>query len=261
MEFTTEIWLTGTDPASDAATAAAPVRRHEVTHLKMRDEPVDLRAYYDAFVEALGTPVDIAEDYANGGRPTGQRWSDIRYDADIDDMVAFRHSKNAQPLHTDESYVSSPAGVMLFYCVNRAPSGGETVYVSGRRLVDHLRVAEPDLLDELLTVDVCYRKADDFKHRPIVTLTDDGRVDLNFNYFCAEPSQDERALALNERFHRWLEDELPAELTLPIALDRGDAVAWHDDVVLHGRNAFHAVATGDRLIWKTGVVLEPSLVS
>ncbi len=255
MDFVTTVTLSGVDPVADAAIAGGPMSEHEVTHMLLENQPEDLRGYYDSLVEALGTPVDIAEDYAAGGAPTGERWAEIRYNAEIPDDVAFRHSKNAQPFHTDESYVSSPAGIMLFYCVNAAPSGGETNYMSGRGLVDYLRGEQPELLEQLQTTDVRYSKAADYKHRPILTIDDDGAVDLNFNYYCADPDQDENALKLNQRFFDFLQHDLPDELVYPVGLRPGDSVAWRDDLVLHGRNAFEAEATSDRLIWKTGVVL------
>jgi alpha-ketoglutarate-dependent taurine dioxygenase len=255
MEFTTTVQLSGGDPEASAATALAPVGQHEVTVMRIHNPPGDLRHYFDRFVESLGTPVEIAEDYATGGKPTGERWAEICYRSDVPDDVAFRHSKNAQPLHTDESYVSSPAGIMLFYCVNAAPTGGETTFVSGHRLVEFLRSHDPALLDRLLSTKVRYSKAGDFKYRPILEMASDGTVDLNFNYYCADPDQEADALDLNQRFFDLLQTGLPDEMVLPVRLGRGDAVAWHDKLVLHGRNAFSATKTGDRLIWKTGIVL------
>ncbi len=219
-------------------------------------DDAELRARYDALVEAVGRPIEIGEDYATGGAPTGNRWSEIRYDADIPDMVAFRHSKNAQPLHTDESYVSSEIGVMLFYCVNAAPRGGETVFVDGPDLVEHLRATDPSLLDDLLGTDVVYQKAGDAKRCPIIRLEHDG-PHLNFNYFCIDPDQERAAVDLNARFHHYLEHILPRELVHPVGLRRGDSVGWRDHLVLHGRNAFEATRSGDRFIWKTGIVLDP----
>ena len=143
---------------------------------------------------------------------------------------------------------------MLFYCVSAAPEGGETVFVSGRALVEHLGSHNPSLLKQLTTINVRFQKASDFKDRPIISLGEDGSVDLNYNYFCADPNQDERALALNQRFHHYIQ-ELPEEIVLPVALQPGEGVTWRDDLVLHGRNSFTATTTGDRWLWKTGIVL------
>jgi len=255
LAFATEVLLTGTNPADDAAALTPALLTHEVVRMRVDEAPSDFRAYYDSLVEALGTPIEIAEDYATGGAPTGERWAEIRYDADIPDMAAFRHSKNAQPFHTDESYVSSPAGIMLFYCENAAPSGGETNYISGQALVEHLRANRPELLEALLTTNVRFEKAQDYKDRPIIVIDDEGRVDLNYNYYCADLNQGVAALELNQQFLDYLHNELPPESVLSIQLAPGESAAWRDDRVLHGRNAFEAHHTNDRLIWKTGVVL------
>ena len=255
MKFSTAVELSGTDISSDATIARTAIRDHEVVRLSPTSIPADLRSYYDALVEAVGTPVNIAEDFANGGAPTGERWSEIRYRSDVPDMDAFRHSKNAQPLHTDESYVSTSAGVMLFYCEAAAPRGGETTFISGRSLIEYMTVEAPELLERLQTINVRFQKASDFKDRPIVQIADDGSVDLNFNFFCLGPDPAPEAEKLNRDFHDFLETRLPAELILPVGLNPGEGVTWRDDLVLHGRNSFDAVNSGDRTIWKTGLIL------
>ncbi len=255
MKFATEVELSGTDPVGDARTLGPALLSHEVVRMSVVETPSDFRQYYDALVESLGTPIDIGEDYATGGAPNGERWAEIRYDADIPDMVAFRHSKNAHPYHTDEAYISSPAGIMLFYCQNAAPAGGETNYVSGRALVDHLSRTNPDLLDRLLSTKVRYEKAGDSRERPIIEIDDEGRVDLNFNFYCADPDQDPASLTLNQEFLDYVQGGLPEEMVLSVSLSPGESAAWRDDRVLHGRNSFTAHKTNDRFIWKTGVVL------
>lgn len=253
--FTTAIELGGTDPVADAAVALPLVRRYEVVRLRLAEQPADLRAYYDVLVEHLGKPIDAAENYEDG-KPTGNRWSDIRYKSDVPDDVAFRHSKNAQPLHTDGSYISDPPDVMLFYCVHAAPSGGATIFVSGLDLVADLEANHPELFERLTSERVVYEKAGDRRDRPIIEIDDGGRVDLNFNYYCAEPDQPAAALELNQAFLEYLQNDLPDEIVLDACLRPGEAVSWQDDRVLHGRTAFEATTTDDRLIWKTGIMLD-----
>jgi len=258
--FHTEIEVDLANPEDAGAAFRDALANHRVVSVRARPGSVDgmdddaLRACYDRVVEAMGEPVDIAESYSEGGAPTGERWSEIRYNHEIPDMEAFRHSKNAQPLHTDESYVSTGIGVMVFYCAQAASSGGETVFVDGPVLAEHLASNDPELFEALTSVTVEYRKADDAKAMPILRV-DGGEPLLNFNYFCVGEQQSQAAIDLNLRFHRYLEDELPQELIHPVGLARGDSVAWRDDLVLHGRNSFAAEKTGDRTIWKTGVIL------
>ena len=251
--------ISGDDVLLDADAVRRALDQAEVIHFPVETSfqtDDELRGYYDQLVESVGTPIDAAEDFRQGGAPTGQRWSEIRYDTEVPDNVAFRFSKNPQPLHTDESYVSSGAGVMLFYCVTAAPTGGETVFVSGKRLVEHLKANEPELLERLIHTPVRYAKASDAKEQPIINISSTGDVYLNFNYYCADPEQSRDALQLNEDFHQYLENELPSDLVHPVSLKRGEAVTWRDSAVLHGRNGFEASTSGDRFIWKTGIRLE-----
>ena len=241
--------LGGASGPKDSLTARSAIAGAEVVHFARTTKgtgPDDLRRYYDELVEGIGEPYEIAEDFRNDGAPTGERWSEIRYDSEVPDDEAFRYSKNAQPLHTDESYVSTGAGVMFFYCVAAAPAGGETEFVSGRSLVEYLRTAKQEMLDRLLTTDVRYLKARDAKHRPIIRVDGDGAVDLNYNYFCADLDQSAAAIDLNEEFHQFLQHELPGSLVRPVALRPGEAVSWRDSLVLHVLKAFTANRAGDR---------------
>lgn len=252
-DYVADITFDAADLAAGAELFHKALLEHDVVRLRPQGDIGEFRAYYDRMVETIGEPVNIAEDYATGGAPTGARWSPIIYDTSVPDDVAFRHSKNAQPLHTDESYVSSEIGVMLFYCEQAAPKGGETVFVPGPLLLEYLSANEPELLERLTTVPVTYSKAADAKTRPIIEVGDDGKPTFNFNYYCIERDQDAAAVQLNQDFFDFCQERLPDELIHAVDLTPGEGVAWKDYLVLHGRNSFEASTTGDRTIWKTGI--------
>ena len=52
---------------------------------------------------------------------------EIRYDPKVKD--AYRYSSNAQPLHTDGSYISSFPNASFIYCQASASKGGETIFI------------------------------------------------------------------------------------------------------------------------------------
>lgn len=251
--FQATITVNVDDLESTAIEFRAAMADHFVVSLKPDRNLDDVHRFYDQLVEAVGMPIDIGEEFSNNGAPNGHRWSEICYDPAIPDMAAFRHSKNAQPLHTDESYVSALVGIMFFYCVNAADTGGETVFVDGLNVVEQLSQDDPGLLEQLTTVDVTYAKASDSKTRPIIEFDERGLPNLNFNYFCVAPNQPDSAIQLNQRFHDFLEHDLSKESIFAISLQPGDAAAWKDQHVLHGRNAFAASKTNERWIRKTGV--------
>jgi hypothetical protein len=77
-----------------------------VVVLRATDPIGDPRAFYEDHFGLIGTPAALAEDVNAGDREaqrTGDIWMEVRYDPSHPD--AYRHSANAQPLHTDGSYI------------------------------------------------------------------------------------------------------------------------------------------------------------
>ncbi|MBD2766520.1 TauD/TfdA family dioxygenase [Hymenobacter sp. BT664] len=208
--------------------------------------------FYEALTEATGHCLHLDEDFAQGSARTGHKWIEVRYDADIPDDAAYRFSKNAQPLHTDESYLSEPAEVMFMHCLVQAPNGGETTFVDADKLWQELQARNPALATRLLDHPVRFAKAGDSRHQPIIAQTPAGWR-LNWNYHCVDPNESAENQALAQEFRQFLLDHItntPAETAILLA--PGEAVAWWDDQVLHGRRAFRATATNDRFLLKSG---------
>lgn len=213
----------------------------------------DLRKFYDTVTEQIGEVNLIREDFTKGGVETGEKWMEIQYDHDIPDMAAFRHSKNAQPLHTDESYRFT-GGVRFFYCVNVAEEGGETTFVDGPVLIDYLKNYDEEFLKELTTEKIKYSKADNSRTEKIIDISPEGEINFNFNYFCIDKNETEEHKKLNQRFHDFLQNQVANSYMMEkVLLLPGEGLAWHDSPVLHGRNSYKASKTNDRSIWKTGV--------
>lgn len=252
--FITELEARTSDPTEVGEQIKAALQSHKVVKVTLGHHIADLRAFYNVITDMLGRPHNIAEDYAQGGAQTGDRWMEIRYDDDIEDMAAFRHSKNAQPLHTDESYIANPCDIMVFYCKNKAARGGETCFVDGVELIERMKVIAPELLHRLETTDVCYEKAGNKRIEKIIDTSLETQPVFNFNYFCISPNESEPAKQLNKDFHEFLETHIKGSyIEHAIGLNPGESVFWWDHFVLHGRNPFEATKTNDRFIWKTGV--------
>ena len=256
MSFITNLVIA---PGQPAATVAAALRAAlgtaKVVHLQglAHCRPAaEWPAFYDALTEATGQCLRLDEDFAQGSVRTGQKWIEVRYDAAIPDDVAYRFSKNAQPLHTDESYLSDPADIMFMHCLVQAPAGGETTFVAAEALWERLRTLAPDLAARLLNEPVRFAKADDARTQPIIARTPAG-LRLNWNYHCVDPAETPAHHALAQEFRQFLARHVEfsaAEVAVPLA--PGEAVAWWDEQVLHGRRAFRAVHTNDRFLLKSG---------
>jgi alpha-ketoglutarate-dependent taurine dioxygenase len=253
MKFYKNLKLRTNDPVVAGKQIKDALKEYKVVKVTPEWYLNDLREFYDVVTEQIGEVNKIREDFTKGGAETGEKWMEIQYDHDIPDMAAFRHSKNAQPLHTDESYRFT-GGVRLFYCVNMAEEGGETTFVDGPVLIDYLKNYDPDFLKELTTEDIKYSKADNSRTEKIIEISPEGDINFNFNYFCIDKNETEAHKDLNKRFHEFLQNQVANSYMMEKVLLRpGEGLAWWDRPVLHGRNSYKASKTNDRLIWKTGV--------
>lgn len=252
--FLTTLESRTTNPALVALEIKDALKTNKVVKLKLGYHIDDLRSFYNVITDNLGKPHNIAEDFTQGGVQTGERWMEIRYDASVPDMSAYRHSKNGQPLHTDESYISNPCDIMVFYCVNKAIHGGQTNFVDGIQLVERMKSIAPELLDKLSTIDVCYEKAGNKRTEKIIDLSNPKQPAFNYNYYCISPNESPEVKSLNAEFLSFLETHIKGSyIEHSVQLLPGESVYWWDHYVLHGRNPFEVNKTDDRLIWKTGV--------
>ena len=220
------------------------------------DKSISLDKFWDCVSDRIGDCMLLSEDPVTGAR-IGNKWLEIRYDSNIKN--AYRHSKNAQPLHTDGSYVGDSPYISFFYCINQAAIGGATVFLDSDELIGILKQEDPQLLQDLCDTTVCFAKDKDFKRRPIIDFDDDGS-NLNFNYYCVDRNETDFAKQLVERFHQFLQTKIVGEdKTYPIKLKPGEAVFFHDDRLIHGRKSFEATRDSERFFWKSALKLKPQV--
>jgi alpha-ketoglutarate-dependent taurine dioxygenase len=210
--------------------------------------------FYNGLLPSIGTAAYIAEDVAVGDRHqqrTGEIWMDVKYDPRIKN--AYRHSNSAQPLHTDGSYIAQYPNASLMACETNAPSGGETTFLDGDVLLQVLRDEAPALLKKVLAVTIPHARSGDRRELPIVRLEQD-KIFLNWNYYCVDSKGAGETAEIRQAFHEFLMSSPGVRAaTLGVKLDRGDAVVWKDERVLHGRNGFVAHQVADRFLWKCAV--------
>lgn len=215
----------------------------------------DVRATYEALVPRIGTPHHLAEDVRAGDRSvqrTGELWMEVRYDPAFPD--AYRHSPNAQPLHTDGSYIPAFPNATLMCCVASAARGGETIFITAEALAEALRRERPDLLEALETVTIPHARSGDRRELPVIRRGAAGELRLNWNYYCVAADCSAPAAELRERLFAYLQaSEAVRAALVPVKLAPGEAVVWHDERVLHGRNAFAATEVAERFLWKCAV--------
>ncbi|RZJ70844.1 TauD/TfdA family dioxygenase [Flavobacterium sp.] len=222
--------------------------------LKADKNPDNVRDFYEENFKYIGKPVALAEDVTLGDRDnqrSGQIWMEVRYDPSFQD--AYRHSANAQPLHTDGSYIPDFPSSTILICKANAGQGGETTFIDSLDVLEALRSEQPELLDFLLTTKIPHARSGDFRNDEVIRL-EGNDVFVNWNYYCVDKTISDDLREKVEKFQDFLlHSPLIKEKTIGVKLVPGDAVYWKDNYVLHGRNSFVANETSERFIWKCAI--------
>ena len=113
-----------------------------------------------------------------------------------------------------------------------------------------------DLLDELMRTDVVHAKGGSRKVRKPLDQDAEGYL-ANWNYYCLDRTENTPdVLDLCERWQHFLETRImESGIILPVQLAEGECVFFHDDRVMHGRNAFFAEYPGQRSLIKGKIIL------
>ena len=265
--------LTTLDFSADTApetVAAKVLEAHpasKVIHIRGPKPEGDLRDYYWRFFESVGKPMALAEDATLGDRDqqrTGSYWMEVRYDPAVPD--AYRHSANAQPLHTDGAYTSPDSvqversdravGYGFLGCVAMPANGGATTFIDAEDVVAVMRDEVPDLLARLSATQMPHARSGDRKVAKAIDLGGEQPL-VNWNYYCVDPDAGDEVHALREEYFQFLENSPGiAAHTGRVKLQPGDAVIWKDDYVLHGRDSFDPEGTSTRFLWKTSFLVD-----
>lgn len=239
----------------------------KVIHISGVKPEEDLREFYWRFFEEVGQPVALAEDVTLGDRGqqrTGGFWMEVRYDPAFPN--AYRHSANAQPLHTDGSYTSPESvglvrsdhavGYGFLGCVAMSASGGATTFIDAEDLVAVMREETPELLARLSVTNMPHARSGDRKVAKVIDLSG-AEPRVNWNYYCVDPEANGEIQGLKENFHSFLmKSDGIARSLIPVKMLPGDAVIWKDDYVLHGRESFDPEVTSARFLWKTSFLID-----
>jgi alpha-ketoglutarate-dependent taurine dioxygenase len=214
----------------------------------------DTREFYTANFPQIGTPVALAEDVNAGDRGnqrTGEIWMEVRYDPRHPD--AYRHSANAQPLHTDGSYIPEFPNATLMACVANAGEGGETIFIASEDIAAALQAENPALLEWLKANPVKHSRSGDERIEKTISPDADA-LRVNWNYYCLAKDLSAEERANTQAFFDFLNTSPRIkERLLAVKLSPGDGIMWRDREVLHGRNGFVASRESERFIWKCAI--------
>ena len=253
------LWEHDYDPTDPQSGMAALVNawqddENKVFVLRTTGPVKDVRTLMEDNFRHLGRPVPLAEDVNKGDRDSqrsGELWFEVRYDSSHPD--AYRHSANAQPLHTDGSYIPDFPNATLMACVANAGEGGETIFIDAEDLVTALQTENPELLADLRKNGMPHARSGDARTEKVID-SESGKTLVNWNYYCVDKNIDKSGKDLSERFFAYLQSSAMVRSHMTeIKLRPGDAVTWKDREVLHGRNGFKANVESERFLWKCAI--------
>jgi alpha-ketoglutarate-dependent taurine dioxygenase len=227
---------------------------NKVFVLKTDSVPDNVQEFYESVFKYLGTPIPIAEDVNLGSRESqrsGKIWFEVRYDPKHPD--AYRHSSNAQPLHTDGSYIPDFPSSTLLACVANAGEGGETTFIDSKSLFKIMQEDQPELLNFFLSNKIKHSRSGDTREAEVIRV-EENDIFVNYNYYCVAKDINSEARESIEKFQHFLltSDKIKAA-TIGVKLSPGDSVFWRDNYCLHGRNSFLASQESERFIWKCAI--------
>ena len=181
-----------------------------------------------------------------------QDWWEISYQPEK--AISYAYSNTKQPFHSDNAWFSDPAELNFFLMQKQAKKGGEQFIYSVNDLVCDLGKMDPTLLKSLLNTDVLIQKGsgDYFNRGPIIRQDYSG-YQIYWNYYrtVRESTFIER---LCEDFFGFLSEQETSAKVQYVHLNSGDGLIMNDTRNLHGRSAFEAKQSFDRILlqsmWK-----------
>ncbi len=230
------------------------IEDNKVFHLINNTKENNIRDFYEKIGNIIGKYHMLAEDVKLGDRSNQQAnkiWMDVRYDSNIEN--AYRHSSNPQPLHTDGSYNPNFPNATIMCCISNSASGGETIFLELKKLVEILKQDDPKLLKFLFTEKILHERSGYINKKEILYL-ENKKLKINFNYYCVSKKNSEKSLLnIKKLFNFMNQSKKIKKNILPVKLEEGEAIFWKDSEILHGRNGFLPKKNSDRFLWKAAI--------
>jgi gamma-butyrobetaine dioxygenase len=195
-----------------------------------------------------GVPTDPGEVERIARRISLPR--DSNFGAVFDVVTLANANSNAYtaielPPHVDLPTREYQPGFQFFHCLENRAAGGESTYVDGFAVAEHLRAEEPEVFDLLATAKVGFRFCDQVSdyvwHAQTLVLDGQGALrEVRFIPWltaplAAEPERFERLYSALRRFAELTRDP---RFQIRLRLTAGTMSAFDNRRVLHGRAAF-----------------------
>tara|TARA_E500000178_G_C16964109_1_gene727518 strand:+ start:373 stop:1149 length:777 start_codon:yes stop_codon:yes gene_type:complete len=231
------------------------VESNKVFFFKSNIDISDIKNFYFNLFSDIGKFLPLAEDAEIKDRnkqKNNKIWMEVRFDPSIKN--AYRHSASAQPLHTDGSYNPNYPTSTLMCCENNTSEKGETIFIDACKIAKILKNEECDLYDKLKNSSIKHERSGDVRICPVLKKISENKWYVNWNYYCISKNISADEILLKESFQKFLTSNKSVKSNLlELKMNRGDALVWKDNEVLHGRNSFIPKENSSRFIWKCAI--------
>jgi gamma-butyrobetaine dioxygenase len=173
---------------------------------------------------------------------------DSNFGAVFDVMTMANANSNAYtaielPPHVDLPTREYQPGFQFFHCLDNQAAGGESIYVDGFAVAEHLRVEEPEVFRLLSQIPLGFRfydKVSDYVwHAPALVLDErDELREIRFIPWLMTPLAPERFEPVYQALRRFAELTRDPRFRIRLKLTAGTMSAFDNRRVLHGRAAF-----------------------
>ena len=219
------------------------------------DEIVSL---YEKINNIIGKvkPIDLNENYYT---PTMNNWANVKYEFGSDEKQFWR-SSNHQNIHTDNTFASTLfyANLTELVCLKPVEYSGNTTLISNDKLIELIHYVDnnnnTNFFDKIYNNHIYFSiNANQQIKKPILSFNSEkNKYTFNFNYYPAIRAKNtDSNKQLIDQFHLFLEEKImnSSNIMDEIKLNRGDAIIFNDELVLHGRRSF----IGTRHYIKSGI--------
>jgi alpha-ketoglutarate-dependent taurine dioxygenase len=205
-------------------------------------------------------PVDIdLQTY----KPTMKYTTDVKFNYDSDEKRHWK-SSNFQNIHTDNTFGDSffYANITTLYCLKPCEYSGETTVITNNDVLRYIEIEDrgrnKNLLHKLYDTSISYLAYDNkYIVKPIIySYTDENNTTqpiINFNVNPAKRGNNSKEVEdIIDEFHDFLDKKISrSSLMTSFKLQRGDAIYFNDETVMHARNSF----IGSRHYKKMGILI------
>ena len=206
-------------------------------------------------------PIDLVK---NTYESSGNYWADVKYDYDSDEKQFWR-SSNHQNLHTDNTFCGKEfyGNLTELVCFKKAEYSGNTVLISNNKIIELIKFVDKNiksnLFNSILNKEIYHSAGDSFLKRKILEYNKDlDQYIFCYNYFPASRGNNNEAdMNIIKNLNNFLEEKIMlSNLMDEVNLNRGDALIFNDELVMHGRKSF----IGTRHYIKTGIQLDSASI-